>query len=344
MKKVNFAILTLLVFNFSLGQNNTKNLIGIEFVNPDKDNRPSTWMHVMNSNLSKVGLTKDLEAMADVGIGGIILFNVSAFIKNGDEKFNSTEHLDKIGHAAAECERLGLSFGVHNCDGWTSSGDPWVTAEHSTKQIVHREMVVKGGDINVQLPEPTKRSDYYKDVSVIAYPALDAEVIESKITPEVTSSSSDFNTDMIIDGKIDDLKAKVIASDGNETIKFNAEVNLADSDRKYCNDEISFALDYQIYKDKTVIKAKRPSKKRTGDTLVLPLISPTGEKVIQTSENSVEFHKAEGVVVDTSNVAIKIKNTQAERIFNQVPGMEVVPLLLVFHKEIAEISCTIQIS
>ncbi|WP_418264912.1 glycosyl hydrolase [Flavobacterium faecale] len=112
--------------------------------------------------------------------------------------------MDKIGHAAAECERLGLSFGVHNCDGWTSSGGPWVTAEHSMKQIVHREMVVKGGKINLKLPEPTKRGDYYKDVAVIAYPALESEIVEFEVKPEVTSSSSDFNTEKIIDGKIDD--------------------------------------------------------------------------------------------------------------------------------------------
>ncbi|SNR65954.1 F5/8 type C domain-containing protein [Lutibacter agarilyticus] len=204
MKKVIYTILTLMACNFSQAQVKQKMVLDNEFVNPAPENRPRTWMHVMNSNMSKVGLTKDFEAMADAGIGGIILFNVSAYIKDGDEKFNSPEHIDKIGHAAAECERLGLSFGVHNCDGWTSSGGPWVTAEHSMKQIVHREMVVEGGKINLKLPDPTKRGDYYKDVAVIAYPALESEVITSEIKPEVTSSSSDFNIDMVIDGKIDE--------------------------------------------------------------------------------------------------------------------------------------------
>ncbi|WP_298494057.1 glycosyl hydrolase [uncultured Algibacter sp.] len=204
MKKVIYIILVLILCNISYGQNDTTKVLDETFVNPAPENRPRTWMHAMSSNMSKVGLTKDLEAMADAGIGGIILFNVSAFIKNGDVKFNSPEHIDKIGHAAAECERLGLSFGVHNCDGWTSSGGPWVTAEHSMKQIVHRELVIQGGDINTKLPEPTKRGGFYKDLAVIAYPSLDSEVLESQIIPEVTSSSSDFNTDMIIDGKIDE--------------------------------------------------------------------------------------------------------------------------------------------
>tara|TARA_R110002033_G_C3897451_1_gene240044 strand:+ start:38402 stop:41623 length:3222 start_codon:yes stop_codon:yes gene_type:complete len=161
-------------------------------------------MHAMSSNMSKVGLTKDLEAMADAGIGGIILFNVTAFIKKGDVEFNSPEHIDMIGHAAAECERLGLSFGVHNCDGWTSSGGPWVPAEHSMKQIVHREIVVNGGRVNEKLPEPTKRGGFYKDLRVIAYPALEAEVQDAEVSPIVTSSDPEYNVDMITDGKIDD--------------------------------------------------------------------------------------------------------------------------------------------
>jgi len=194
------------------------------FQNPPTSFHPRTWMHVMNSNMSKVGLTKDLEAMADVGIGGIILFNVSAYIKDGDEKFNSAAHIEKIGHAAAECERLGLSFGVHNCDGWTSSGGPWVTAENSMKQIVHREMVVKGGKINIKLPEPTKRGDFYKDVAVIAYPSLASEVIESESKPIVTSSSSDFNTNIITDGKIDERIWLRAPKEGSSWIQWDYKV------------------------------------------------------------------------------------------------------------------------
>jgi hypothetical protein len=45
----------------------------------------------------------------------------------------------------------------------------------------------------------------------------------------------------------------------------------------------------------------------------------------------------------TSNVAIKIKTMEKARIFNQVPGMEVLPLLLSFPKNITEINCTIKV-
>ena len=85
----------------------------------------------MSGNMTKAGLTKDLESMAEVGIGGLLLFNVTQGIPYGSVVYNSPEHHDMIQHAAAEAERLGLSFGVHNSDGWSSSGGPWVTPEES---------------------------------------------------------------------------------------------------------------------------------------------------------------------------------------------------------------------
>ncbi|MEM8510605.1 MAG: glycosyl hydrolase, partial [Bacteroidota bacterium] len=97
------------------------------FKNPPNESRPRTWMHAMSGNMSKAGLTKDLEAMAEVGLGGFLLFNITQGIPNGPIKYNSPEHHSMIVHAAQEAKRLGLDFGIHNCDGWSSSGGPWIT-------------------------------------------------------------------------------------------------------------------------------------------------------------------------------------------------------------------------
>jgi len=61
-------------------------------------------------------------------------------LPEGDVIYNSQEHRDILTHAAKECEKLGLSFGVHNCDGWTSSGGPWVTPEHAMKVVVNSQI------------------------------------------------------------------------------------------------------------------------------------------------------------------------------------------------------------
>lgn len=183
------------------------------FKKPPNAAKPITWMHVMSGNMSKVGMTKDLEAIADAGIGGIILFNVTHNIPNGPVEFNSPEHIDMTAHAAAECERLGLSFGIHNCDGWTSSGGPWVPVEHSMKQVVYRQVVVEGGEVDMFLPGPSKCEGFYEDIAVIAYPALGSEINDAESQPIITASNADFDINIATNGKIDE-RAELRVSEG----------------------------------------------------------------------------------------------------------------------------------
>lgn len=180
-----------------------KSLLEDNFINPPQDCKPRTWMHAMSGNMSKEGLTKDLESMAKVGIGGLLLFNITQGIPNGKIIYNSPEHHEMIKHVAQEAERLGLSFGVHNCDGWSSSGGPWVTPEESMKMIVWTEKVVDGGAINTFLQKPTTREGLYQDIAVVAYPSLASEVDDANLQPAITSSDTALDISKISDGKID---------------------------------------------------------------------------------------------------------------------------------------------
>ena len=144
------------------------------FMNPPADAEPRTWMHAMSGNMSKEGMTKDLEAISEAGIGGVMLFTVTHGIPQGNVKFNSPEYYDIVKHAASECERLGLSFGFHNCDGWSSSGGPWISAKESMRYVVYSQTVTDGGKVSVSLPQPTKRENYYEDIAVLAYPSLES--------------------------------------------------------------------------------------------------------------------------------------------------------------------------
>ena len=174
------------------------------FINPPQESKPKTWMHAMSGNMTKAGLTKDLESMAEVGIGGLLLFNVTQGIPYGSVVYNSPEHHDMIQHAAAEAERLGLSFGVHNSDGWSSSGGPWVTPEESMKMVVWSETITNGGVIDTQLAEPSKREGFYKDIAVVAYPTLNSELNDVQNKPTITASDKALDISIISDGKIDD--------------------------------------------------------------------------------------------------------------------------------------------
>lgn len=174
------------------------------FANPPQETKPKTWMHAMSANMSKEGMTQDLEAMAKAGLGGLLLFNITQGIPYGKIKYNSPEHHEMLTHAAKEAERLGLSFGVHNCDGWSSSGGPWVTPEQSMKMVVWSETVVKGGQKTaISLPKPTAREGFYRDIAVIAYPSLASEIVDFNNTPTITSSDKGLNINIIHDHKTD---------------------------------------------------------------------------------------------------------------------------------------------
>jgi len=201
-------------------QQTTSTLSEAEFKNPSAEYKPRTWFHAMSGNMSKAGLTKDLEAIEEVGIGGILLFNISQGIPNGPIKYNSPQHHEMLKHAAAECERLGLSFGVHNCDGWSSSGGPWITPEQSMKMVVWSETITSGGDVKIQLPQPTTRKDYYEDIAVLAYPSLKSEIADFKNPPKITASDENFDIKFASDNRLDETTRIEKQGDKSPWIQF----------------------------------------------------------------------------------------------------------------------------
>ena len=144
-------------------------LTAAEFQTPPLAARPHTWWHWMNGNISHEGITADLEAMAQAGIGGAQIFNVDQGIPLGKVLYMTPEWRQAMVHAAKEAKRVGLELCFHNCAGWSSSGGPWITPEFSMQALTWSESTVMGGKkLTLELKEPTKRSDYYKDIAVLA--------------------------------------------------------------------------------------------------------------------------------------------------------------------------------
>ena len=114
------------------------------FRSPPDSARPQTWWHWMNGNITREGITADLEAMKDIGLGGAQIFNVDEGIPAGPVKFNSPEWHELFKYTVAEADRLGLQLCIHNCAGWSSSGGPWNTPEHAMQRVVTSEVRVKG--------------------------------------------------------------------------------------------------------------------------------------------------------------------------------------------------------
>ena len=146
-----------------------------EFSNPPLSSRPFTWWHWINGNITKDGITRDLEWMKDFGLGGAIVFNVGMLPDELPRKvpFGTEPWWGMVDHAIAEADRLGLKLGFHNCDGWSHSGGPWMTPEQSMKKLVWTERFVQAGDRDIVLEQPETILDYYRDVAILALPVPD---------------------------------------------------------------------------------------------------------------------------------------------------------------------------
>ena len=151
------------------------------FKSPPPVARPHTWWHWMNGNVSRAGITADLEAMKAAGLGGAQIFNPSEGIPEGPILYNSPEWRGLVKFAAAEADRLGLELCIHNCAGWSSSGGPWVKPEHAMQTVVFTEAKAKGGAAGtVTLPQPRTVAGHYRDIAVLAFPTPAAPPVTRK--------------------------------------------------------------------------------------------------------------------------------------------------------------------
>ena len=79
------------------------------FRTPTAQFRPWLYSLWMNGNVTKEGLTADLEAMVRrVGIGGALIFNVGTRVPAGAVVFASPEWHELFKHACAEANRAGV--------------------------------------------------------------------------------------------------------------------------------------------------------------------------------------------------------------------------------------------
>src|SRR6476620_12197101 len=162
----------LVVFTLSLASSRADELAD-GFANPPDDAKPRTWWHWTGGNVTKDGITKDLEWMKRVGIGGMQLADVSSgrgqSVENKIE-FGSPEWLDAVRHAAAEAKRLGLEMTLFSSAGWSETGGPWVTPAQGMQRLVWTETIVEGGrNFTVKLAQPPANLDFYADAKVIAF-------------------------------------------------------------------------------------------------------------------------------------------------------------------------------
>jgi hypothetical protein len=144
------------------------------FRTPPREAGVHVWWHWIDGAITRAGITKDLEVMKAQGVVQATILNVGLW--EGRDfgvprvVFASPEWFEMYRWALAEAARLGIAIGVHNCDGWNSSGGPWMTPELSMKQFAWtKTLLAGGGEVDVTLAKPAEIEGFYRDVAVIAY-------------------------------------------------------------------------------------------------------------------------------------------------------------------------------
>lgn len=204
-------ILFLIIFVlYSCDENDqvkTKNLIPEQnewseegFKTPPHSAKTQVWYHWLNGHLTKEGITKDLEDMKSMGIGGFRVFNAAEGTPPGSATYGSDEWWDMFIHTKSEAKRLGLEMCVMNGPGWSTSGGPWNTPENAMQEVVWTEKQITGPTEfkeKLSIPKPAlglerdmKRDTvinlryymprehvrgYYNDIALFAFPSPKGE-------------------------------------------------------------------------------------------------------------------------------------------------------------------------
>ena len=138
------------------------------FVNPPHSAKPWAGWAWLNGNISREGITADLEAMKTAGLCGAWL-QTDESAKRGPIRFMTSEWRELFHHAVTEAARLGLAIDMATNDGYDCGG-PWITPDHAMQKLVWTETQVQGPrELSMSLPQASANLNYYRDIAVIAY-------------------------------------------------------------------------------------------------------------------------------------------------------------------------------
>jgi len=152
------------------------------FTTPPDSARPWVYWFWLNGNITKEGITADLEAMKRVGIGGVLIAEAASYrpaadmevdqgIPLGPVAFISDQWRELFNHVVTEAQRLGLEVNMNNDAGWNGSGGPWIKPEQSMQKVVSSEVGVEGPKhFEDTLKQPETIAGFYRDIAVLAFP------------------------------------------------------------------------------------------------------------------------------------------------------------------------------
>lgn len=320
-----FCMMISLTFFTECTQKPVSGLNSEDFHHPPARSSIHAWWHWVDNAITREGITRDLEAMKDQGISTVTILNVSLFGERDlgvpQVIFDTEEWYGMFEWALIEANRLGMTIGAHNCDGWSSSGGPWINTENAMKQCTWSKSYVAGGrHIELELPVPKNKLDFYRDIAILAIPVnagpnsfqisqpgIKADGI---LTGDILYDANPFSTVVVKNGSIIDIEFKNVVTisqiaihprvefswEDLDNIRFQFDLNAVDNGSNY---RTIGQLDGPALNKTTVIETGPVSSKHfriifknlTGSrTLEISEIELLGEQEKPAFSTSIPFH------------------------------------------------------
>ncbi len=142
------------------------------FQSPPDSARPWVYCFWLDGNVTREGITADLEAMRRCGIGGALIMDGAMGNPKGPVRFLSGEWRALFRHTLAEANRLGLQINMNNDAGWAGSGGPWIKPDQASRRVVFSETTVEGPTrFDAVVARPPEAAGSYEDIALLAFPA-----------------------------------------------------------------------------------------------------------------------------------------------------------------------------
>jgi len=134
------------------------------FLSPPQPYQPGCFWWWFNGLVSREGITRDLKAFREKGIGEVLLINTAGGLGGAQmpqgARFLSDEWRALYRYALQEAARLGIAVGVNFSSGWCMGG-PWIPPEHAGRWFLQSRLALTGPQrFSGQLPLPGNRDGY----------------------------------------------------------------------------------------------------------------------------------------------------------------------------------------
>jgi hypothetical protein len=169
------------------------------FVTPPEDTKPRCYWYWQDGHVTANGITKDLESMTRVGIGGAYI----GIIGGGEFKWLSEPWWQMVDHAIAEGGRTKVNIGLFNCPGGSQSGGPWVKSSQFMRYLVLPAMRLKGPQrFQGKRPFPAGKAGDFQPVALLAFPepAAGDLILGRTVAATVAGTPPAKNLEALVDG------------------------------------------------------------------------------------------------------------------------------------------------